>query len=169
MLNFILRQLPDGYRASAIVFNTFDSLEQDALDGPPATLPPIYTIGPLHLLVDQIRDDHELKPIASNLWTEQTECIKWLDSKRLNSVVYVNFGSVAVMTPEQLIEIAWGLAIGKKQFLSIIRPDLVTGKATILPPEFVSETKDRGMLASWCSQEQVLKHQSIGGFLSHMG
>ncbi|KAK6241361.1 hypothetical protein SCA6_006750, partial [Theobroma cacao] len=103
-----------------------DLPSDDALDGLPATLPPIYTIGPLHLLVDQIRDDHELKPIASNLWTEQTECIKWLDSKRLNSVVYVNFGSVAVMTPEQLLEIAWGLAIGKKQFLSIIRPDLVT-------------------------------------------
>ncbi|XP_022763681.1 7-deoxyloganetin glucosyltransferase-like [Durio zibethinus] len=168
MLSFLLRELRGVDKASAIVFNTFDSLEQDVLEALSAIFPPIYTIGPLHLLVDQIRDD-ELKFIASNLWTEQTECINWLDSKEPNSVVYVNFGSVAVITPDQLIEFAWGLANSKQQFLWIIRPDLVIGEAAILPLEFVSETQGRGILAGWCPQEQVLKHPSIGGFLSHMG
>lgn len=169
MFNYLLKEVERAYKASAIVLNTFDSLEQDVLDALSGMLlPPVYSIGPLHLLVDWIRDD-ESEDINSNLWKEQTECIEWLNSKEPNSVVYVNYGSITVMTPEQLIEFAWGLANSQRQFLWIIRPDLVAGETAILPPDFVSETKDRGMLASWCPQEQVLNHPSIGGFLSHMG
>ncbi|GFS31334.1 hypothetical protein Acr_00g0016850 [Actinidia rufa] len=29
--------------------------------------------------------------------------------------------------------------------------------------------RERGMLASWCSQEQILKHEAIAGFLTHSG
>ncbi|KAK7850942.1 7-deoxyloganetin glucosyltransferase [Quercus suber] len=64
------------------------------------------------------------------------------------------------MTPQQLIEFAWGLANSEKPFLWIIRPDLVGGDSTIVPFEFVTKTKDRGMLASWCPQEETLKHPS---------
>ncbi|XWS39744.1 hypothetical protein CRYUN_Cryun18bG0080500 [Craigia yunnanensis] len=168
MLNFLLKEVERAFKASAIVLNTFDSLEKDVLDALSGILPSVYSIGPLHLIGDRISDD-EMEDIGSNLWKEQTECIEWLDSKEPNSVVFVNFGSVTVMSPEQLIEFAWGLANSQKQFLWIIRPDIVAGETAILPPQFVSETKDRGTLASWCSQEQVLKHPSIGGFLSHMG
>ena len=168
MFNYLLKEIETVLKASAIVLNTFYSLEQDVLDALSGILPSVYSIGPLHLIVDRIIDD-EVEHIGSNLWKEQTECIEWLNSKEPNSVVYVNFGSITVMSPEQLIEFAWGLANSQKQFLWIIRPDLVAGEKAILPLEFVSKTKARGMLASWCSQEQVLKHPSIGGFLSHMG
>ncbi|KAB1206858.1 UDP-glycosyltransferase 85A2 [Morella rubra] len=73
------------------------------------------------------------------------------------------------MTPQQLIEFAWRLASSEKPFLWITRPDLVVGDSAIVPPEFVSQTKDRGMLASWCPQEQIMKHLSIGGFLTQRG
>ncbi|CAM8909727.1 unnamed protein product [Rhodiola kirilowii] len=73
------------------------------------------------------------------------------------------------MSWQQLIEFAWGLANSKCTFLWIIRPDLVIGDTAILPAEFVEETKERGMLANWCPQEQVLNHPSIGGFLTHCG
>ncbi|KAL4614826.1 hypothetical protein ACB092_07G080600 [Castanea dentata] len=76
---------------------------------------------------------------------------------------------ITIMTPQQLFEFAWGLANSEKHFWWIIRPDLVKGDSAIIPPEFVTETKDRGMLASWCPQEQILKHPSIGGFLTHSG
>ena len=57
------------------------------------------------LLDDQIKDDN-LKSIGSNLRKEEPGCVEWLNSKKPNSVVYVNYGSVTIMTPQQLIEFA---------------------------------------------------------------
>ncbi|KAA8536444.1 hypothetical protein F0562_028922 [Nyssa sinensis] len=168
VLNYLLNELKGVFKASTIVLNTFDAFERHVLDALSAILPRVYTVGPLQLMTDQIPNDG-LKSICSNLLKEEPGCIGWLNSKQPNSVVYVNFGSTTVMTKQQLCEFAWGLANSKKTFLWIIRPDIVTGDSNILPPEFVQETKERGMLASWCPQEQVLKHPAIGGFLTHSG
>ncbi|GLT63350.1 hypothetical protein SLA2020_359230 [Shorea laevis] len=139
MLNFVVREWRAS-RASAIILNTFDLFEQDALDAISSLLPRVYAIGPLPLLADQIKDER-LKSIGSNLWKEPPGSVEWLNSKEPNSVVYVNFGSITVMTPQQLIEFAWGLSNSEKPFLWIIRPDLVAGDSAILPPEFVTKRK----------------------------
>jgi hypothetical protein len=168
MLNFPMVECERAQKASALIFNTFDALEHEVLDALSSMFPPIYSIGPLQLLLNQIPDsDH--KSIGSNLWKEDVECLEWLDKKEANSVIYVNFGSIMVMTSYQLIEFAWGLANSNQTFLWIIRPDLVDGDSAVLPPEFLEETKERGLLASWCPQEQVLSHPSIGVFLTHSG
>ena len=73
------------------------------------------------------------------------------------------------MNTQQLTELAWGLANSNKPFLWIIRPDLVAGESSPLLAEFIKETRDRSMIASWCPQEQVLKHPAIGGFITHCG
>jgi hypothetical protein len=168
MVNFLIRETERSPRASAVILNTFDPFEQDVLDAISSLLPRVYTVGPLLLLADQIKDER-LKSIGSNLWKEPPGSVEWLNSKETNSVVFVNFGSITVMTPQQLIEFAWGLANSEKPFLWIIRPDLVIGDSAVLPSEFITKTEDRGMLASWCPQEEVLKHPSIGGFLTHSG
>jgi 7-deoxyloganetin glucosyltransferase len=169
MLNFATNQVEKVHEASALILNTFDALETEILDELSSMVPALYTIGPLHLLEDLIPEDDGLKSVKSNLWKEELGCLEWLDTKEPNSVVYVNFGSVTVMTTEQLREFAWGLANSKCTFLWIIRPDLVIGESAVLPPEFVTETKERGLLASWCPQKEVLKHPSVGGFLTHCG
>ncbi|KAK2972529.1 hypothetical protein RJ640_006595 [Escallonia rubra] len=168
MLNYVIGEIERAQKASAIILNTFDALEHDVLDALSSLFPPIYPIGPL-LLPSQLDDDSHLKSIGSNLWKEDSECLQWLDTKEPNSVVYVNFGSITVMTPDQLVEFSWGLANSNQTFLWIIRPDLVTGDSAVLPPEFRSATKERGLIASWCPQEQVLRHPSIGGFFTHNG
>ncbi|XP_060173252.1 7-deoxyloganetin glucosyltransferase-like [Lycium barbarum] len=168
MIKFVLQEIERARKASAIVLNTFEALESEVLESLRTLLPPVYPIGPLHLLVKHV-DDENLKGLGSSLWKEEPECIQWLDTKEPKSVVYVNFGSITVMTPNQLMEFAWGLANSQQEFLWIIRPDIVSGDEAILPPEFVEETKKRGMLASWCSQEEVLNHPAIGGFLTHSG
>ncbi|XVF36693.1 hypothetical protein REPUB_Repub19eG0079500 [Reevesia pubescens] len=169
MLHFIFSETERAQKASAIILNTFDDLEHEVLDALSSMLPPVYSVGPLHLVLNHHVHDNELKQLGSNLWKEEPECLQWLDSKEPNSVVYVNFGSITVMTADQLTEFALGLANSNQAFLWVIRPDLVGGESAIVLEEFVAETKDRGLLATWCPQEQVLSHPSVGGFLTHSG
>ncbi|XP_010676178.2 7-deoxyloganetin glucosyltransferase [Beta vulgaris subsp. vulgaris] len=171
MLNFVQRLLHKSKQASAIVFNSFDALDHAVLNSLSSDFPPLYTLGPLQLLLDSIpgSNDEEIQTISTNLWKEDKHCLGWLDSYEPNSVVYVNFGSITVMTNDQLIEFAWGLANSNQPFLWIIRPDLVIGDSAVLPPEFIEETKNRGLIASWCNQDQVLAHPAVGGFLTHCG
>ncbi|XP_002525850.2 7-deoxyloganetin glucosyltransferase [Ricinus communis] len=168
-LNFSIQEVYGALRASGIILNTYDELEHEVLVALSSMFPPIYTIGPLDLVGAKNAEKDQNTSIGSNLWTDDLECLKWLDSKEPNSVVYVNFGSMTNMTRQQLVELAWGLGNSKQTFLWIIRTDIVKGESTILPEEFVDETKERGLRTSWCPQERVLKHPSIGGFLSHMG
>ncbi|XP_009145349.1 UDP-glycosyltransferase 85A7 [Brassica rapa] len=170
MLNFSIREVERFKGATAIILNTFDDLEHDVIQSIKSMLPPVYSIGPLNLLASQeVYVDSDMGQMGLNLWREETECLDWLDTKAPNSVVFVNFGCITVMSVEQLDEFAWGLAGSGKEFLWVIRPDLVAGEAAAVPPEFIRETEDRGMMASWCPQEKVLSHPAIGGFLTHCG
>lgn len=168
VVNFAMGEVERACDASAILIHTFDDLEHEVLQALSTMFPPIYAIGPLQLLLNQV-PENDLNTIGSNLWKEELGCLEWLDTKEPGSVVYVNFGSVTVMTPQEMIEFAWGLANTNLYFLWIIRPDLVVGDAAILPADFVAQTKERSFLEGWCPQERVLTHPAIGGFLTHSG
>ena len=168
LIKFVSEVTDKCQRASAIVLNTSNELESDVMNELYSIFPSLYTIGPLASFLNQSPQNH-LASLNSNLWKEDTKCLEWLESKEPGSVVYVNFGSVTVMTPDQLLEFAWGLANSKQPFLWIIRPDLVIGGSVVFSSEFVNEISDRGLITSWCPQEQVLNHPSIGGFLTHCG
>ncbi|XP_047155667.1 7-deoxyloganetin glucosyltransferase-like isoform X1 [Vigna umbellata] len=170
MLNFFIEETAKIPSGSAVVFNSFDELERDAMNAiySSSVFPSVYTIGLFPLLLNQ-SPQNQLASLGSSLWKENTDCLEWLESRESGSVVYVNFGSITVMSAEQMLEFAWGLANSKKPFLWIIRPDLVTGGSVILSSEFVNETRDRSLIASWCPQEKVLNHPSVGGFLTHCG
>ncbi|KAM0063896.1 putative 7-deoxyloganetin glucosyltransferase [Helianthus debilis subsp. tardiflorus] len=105
--------------------------------------------------MEQHLQDERVKQLGSSLWKEDVSCIHWLDKKNPGSVVFVNFGSITVMTKEQLIEFGWGLANSNKNFLWIARPDSVGSTEAGMSPEFLLEIKGRGMITSWCPQEQV--------------
>ncbi|RDX91813.1 7-deoxyloganetin glucosyltransferase, partial [Mucuna pruriens] len=165
MVKFVIEMTNNMHKASAIAFNTSDKLESDVLNALSSMFPSLYPIGPFPSFLNQSPQKNHLASLGSNLRKEDTECLEWLESKEAKSVVYVNFG----MSPEQLLEFAWGLANSKRSFLWIIRPDLVIGGSSILSSEFVNETSNRGLIASWCPQEQVLNHPSVGGFLTHCG
>nr|AFI71901.1 flavonol 3-O-glucosyltransferase [Paeonia lactiflora] len=163
-----LEEGEDNLKADAIIFNTFSEFEQEVLDALAPISPRTYCVGPLSLLWKSIPQS-ETKAIESSLWNENTECLNWLDKQKPNSVVYVNYGSIAVMTDANLKEFAWGLANSGHPFLWIVRADLVMGGSAIFPEEFFEVIKDRGMIVSWCPQDQVLKHPSVGVFLTHSG
>lgn len=167
-VNFTVESVECTVKALAIVVHTFDALEPDVLDGLSSIFRRVYAIGPYQLLLNQIQEDSS-ESVGYNLWKEESECLQWLDTKEPNSVLYVNFGSVIFVTEEQLGEFAMGLADSKHPFLWIIRPDLVIGDSATLPAELAAETQSRSFIASWCPQEEVLNHPSVGGFLTHSG
>lgn len=169
MLNYVITETARSSKASAIIINTVFDLEKDVLNALSSICPPIYTVGALQLLIDHVPDDDKLKRMSSSFFPEEPECLEWLDSKTKNSVIYVNFGSLAVLTPQQALEFAWGLMDSNKSFLWIVRPDLVSGVNAVLPLEFCEAAKDRGFITSWCPQEKVLSHGAVGGFLTHCG
>lgn len=157
--------------ASATIIHTFEALEPDVMHALSSMFTtPVYAIGPFHLLVGRIpeNEDH-LKHTDCNLWKEDTECLRWLDLQEPGSVLYVNFGSIASLTSQKLVELAMGIADSEHPFLLIIRPDLVNGATAILPPEFGRETEGRAFITGWCPQEEVLNHRSVGAFLTHCG
>ncbi|KAJ4715056.1 Glycosyltransferase [Melia azedarach] len=168
MFDFMGSEAQNCLNSSAIIFNTFDEFEQEVLKVIASRFPNIYTIGPLPLLCKHV-DETKYKSFGSSLWKEDSDCLKWLDQRDTNSVVYVNYGSVTVMSEQHMSEFAWGLANSKHPFLWIVRPDVVMGDSAILPEKYFEEIKDRGMIASWCTQEQVLLHPSVGVFLTHCG
>ncbi|KAI7726840.1 hypothetical protein M8C21_022255 [Ambrosia artemisiifolia] len=168
MVNFCIREAARAKKAKAIILNTFEFLEQEVLNELSSIYPSVFSIGPLHTIANSMVEK-DLKLLGLSLWKEDIECMEWLDTKEANSVIYVNFGSITVMTSEQLVEFSWGLANSNQTFLWVIRPDLVSGDSAMLPPEFLEATNERGLLTSWCPQQKVVNHPSIGGFLTHSG
>ncbi|KAF7815448.1 UDP-glucosyltransferase 85K17 [Senna tora] len=178
-----LKYLPTFMRVTNLEDDIlFDfELENEVLDVIMAKNPNVYTIGPLHLLNHKhFPNDHhhhekqnngKFKSSGSSLWKSDNKCIQWLEKWEPNTVIYVNYGSITTVSEQHLKEFAWGLANSKHPFLWILRPDLVMGESEKpnLPQDFIDEVKDRGYITSWCTQDEVLGHPSIGAFLTHCG
>ncbi|XP_037437961.1 7-deoxyloganetin glucosyltransferase-like [Triticum dicoccoides] len=165
-------------KAGALILNTFDDLEADVLGALRAEYPRIYTVGPLGpLLNHHLRprdDDASGSASGLGLWKQDSECLAWLDTQQPGSIVYANFGSLTVLSTDQLAEFAWGLAASGQPFLWSIWDNLVPGAGagaglSSLPAEFVAATAGRCFLTTWCPQDQVLGHPAVGCFLTHNG
>ncbi|XP_017222232.1 7-deoxyloganetin glucosyltransferase-like [Daucus carota subsp. sativus] len=172
VFNFIVNSTQRATNGTANVLHTFDDLEEELVNAISSMFTTVYAIGPQQMLLNQIPSDQteRLKSIGYSLWKEETKCLEWLDSKEADSVVYVNFGSITVMSAEQLMEFGWGLANSNCSFIWIIRPDLIMGESTVtLGVEFLEAIKNRGLISGWCPQEDVLNHAAVGGFLTHGG
>ncbi|XP_037470028.1 UDP-glycosyltransferase 85A1-like [Triticum dicoccoides] len=162
MVNINIKQCElDAPAADGILLNTFDDLEQTSLAAIRERLPNTITVGPL------VSMPSYLPSLTSSLWKEDNVCTSWLDKQPDGSVVYVNFGSITVVSAEQMVEFARGLAGAGSPFLWVVRPDMVRDGG--LPEGFVDEVAGRGLMVGWCDQEAVLEHRATGGFLTHCG
>ncbi|KAF2318999.1 hypothetical protein GH714_012381 [Hevea brasiliensis] len=161
--------------SQALILNTFEDLEAPILCPLRTRYAKIYTIGPLHeLLKTKLRSIKKQESYSSlnPLWEVDRTCITWLDNQASHSVLYVSFGSIAIMTREQLMEFWYGVENSKKKFLWVIRPNSVTTNddgVEEIPEELQEGPKERGYIVKWAPQEEVLAHKAIGGFLTHSG
>ncbi|WZY84894.1 hypothetical protein YC2023_031278 [Brassica napus] len=143
-----------------ILVNSFQELEQEALS--------------------MVLDNIKIVPVGP-LITSRTdsgadgEYDKWLDTKIDSSVVYISFGTVAVLSKKQLVEICKALIQSRRPFLWVITDKSYRSKEDGEEKEdeiissFREELDEIGTVVSWCDQFRVLKHRSIGCFVTHCG
>ncbi|KAK2975665.1 hypothetical protein RJ640_025961 [Escallonia rubra] len=167
IIKFESRQTP---RAQAAIVNSFEDLEGPIISQIRAHIPRLYPIGPLHAHLQSRLAIKNIETISSSgsFWEEDRSCVDWLDAQPLKSVIYVSFGSITVVTRDQLLELWYGLVNSGQKFLWVMRPDSIAGESQI-PAELVEGTKDRGYMVGWAPQEEVLNHPAVGGFFTHSG
>lgn len=126
-----------------------------------------WNIGPISLL----NNDPEEK---SNRGINQNsnfdhECLKWLNHKEPNSVVYICFGSHTRFKNDQLIEIALGLEASGVEFIWVLKDEENRGWDWDVEG-FEERTKEKGLIIrQWAPQISILGHKSVGGFVTHCG
>ncbi|KAF3455340.1 hypothetical protein FNV43_RR05788 [Rhamnella rubrinervis] len=174
IFQFVAQDTHHCRRAQALIFNTFEDLEGPILSHIRTVCPKVYSIGPTHSHLNyKLSNKAATSSESSNSLSKvDRSCITWLDNQPSKSVIYVSFGSVAVITKDQLMEFWHGLVNSKKRFLLVVRLDLVSGKDgddPQIPAELLDGTKERGFTVGWAPQEEVLAHPSVGGFLTHSG
>lgn len=108
----------------------------------------------------------------TNVNDKNFKFVEWLDTKEESSTVFVSFGSEYFMSREEIEEVAHGLEFSEVNFIWVIRfPEGEETKVDeVLPPGFLERIGERGMVVEgWVPQVTILRHPSIGGFVSHCG
>ncbi|KAL2339119.1 hypothetical protein Fmac_013565 [Flemingia macrophylla] len=99
------------------------------------------------------------------------ECLSWLNSKRVKSVVYICFGSLCHFPDKQLYEMARGIEASGYDFIWVV-PEK-RGKEEEnkwLPMGFEERNEGKGIIIKgWAPQLLILGHHAIGAFLTHCG
>lgn len=95
----------------------------------------------------------------------------WLKGFESASVVYCALGSECMLRKDQFQQLVLGLELTGRPFLAVLQPP--TGCETIesaLPEGFLERTKGRGIVhGGWVQQQLILKHPSVGCFVTHSG
>lgn len=88
----------------------------------------------------------------------------WLNYFPEGSVVYVCFGSQAVLSPVQTAALSAALELSLVRFLWCVR------EGTEIPEGFEERVAARGLvMKGWAPQVEILGHAAVGWFLSHCG
>ncbi|OIV95591.1 hypothetical protein TanjilG_23822 [Lupinus angustifolius] len=164
----ICRFVKETKNSLGVIFNSFEDLESSALKTLSQQFPfPIFPIGPFHKHFPEDSTSSSL----SSLISQDQSCISWLDKHKPNSVVYMSFGSLAAITENEFLEIAWGLSNSKIPFLWVVRPGSICGTEWLeaLPSGFMENLEGRGHIVKWAPQQEVLAHQAVGAFWTHNG
>ncbi|XP_023887463.1 mogroside IE synthase [Quercus suber] len=164
-LNIVVSQFSNFQEANWLLCHTFDELEDEVINWMTSRWH-FKTIGPAipSIYLDKRLEDD--KEYGLNLFKPNMDtCMKWLDTKKIGSVVYISFGSMAALGEEQMVEITSCLKNSNCYFLWVVRES----KWKKLPGNFLQEIVEKGLVVSWCPQLEVLAHKAIGCFMTHCG
>ncbi|XP_065871432.1 probable UDP-glucosyl transferase 73B6 isoform X2 [Euphorbia lathyris] len=147
-------------RSFGVIVNSFYELEPAYADHYRNFLERrAWSIGPVSLCNRDVEEKSE----------DEHESLKWLNSKKPNSVVYLSFGTLSYLSADQMKEIAIGLESSGKDFIwSVIRES--DHEKDWLPAGFEERMEGKGLIIrGWVPQVAILEHEAVGGFVSHCG
>ncbi|CAN1747831.1 UDP-glucosyltransferase 29 [Linum perenne] len=128
---------------------------------------PVIPLAPL-IPNDDDDDDQE----------SDNEVINWLNKKPPSSVVYISIGSECYLSRSEIHELAHALLIILVEkacpvsFVWVIRfpKGEEVGITEALPEGFAAAVGEKVyVVEGWAPQKRILRHGSVGGFLSHCG
>jgi hypothetical protein len=156
-------------RSYGVVVNSFYELEQDYVDHYRKVMGrKAWHIGPLSVC-NKDTEDKAQRGKESSI-DEHGYCLKWLDTKKPHSVVYICFGSIADFNESQLTEIAMGLEASRQQFIWVVKKEKNHGEEEWLPEGFEKRMEGKGLIIrGWAPQVLILDHEAVGGFVTHCG
>ncbi|XP_059314000.1 scopoletin glucosyltransferase-like [Lycium ferocissimum] len=127
-----------------------------------------WHVGPVSLC-DKDNEDKAQRGRDTSLCEQQ--CLDWLNTKEPKSVIYICFGSMAVFSSAQLLEIAMALEASDQKFIWAVTQTTINDEQNEWMPEgFEEKLKGRGlMIKGWAPQVLILDHEAIGGFVTHCG
>ncbi|KAJ7981784.1 Glycosyltransferase [Quillaja saponaria] len=164
-----LSQPPPGYPSSKVVFRGHEIQPLMMITMPMGKNITFYERMPntksLCFSPDQCYLQKHINTPLEDQWD------KWLGGLNPGSVVYCSFGSESILEKEQFQELVLGFELTGLPFLISLKTP--RGCATIeeaLPEGFEERVKGRGVVyGGWVQQPLILKHPSVGCFVSHGG
>nr|CAB3453962.1 unnamed protein product [Digitaria exilis] len=153
-LELLVNQFLGLDTADHVLVNSFYDLEPQEADYMASTwrAKMVGPTVPSAFLDNRVPDDMSY---GIHLHTPMTaECKAWLDAQQPQSVLYVSFGSMASLGPDQMSEVAEGLYNSGKPFLWVVRAT----ETAKLPEGFAGKAKGRALIVPWCPQLDVLAH-----------
>jgi UDP-glucose:(indol-3-yl)acetate beta-D-glucosyltransferase len=164
--NVLAEMFQDMKKLKWVLANSFYELEKDVIDSM-AEIFPITTVGPL--VPPSLLGQDQTQDVGIEMWKSQDSCIEWLNKKPPSSVIYISFGSLIFLSEKQMQSIAEALKRSKSYFLWVMKSKEGEAATVTLSEKFLEETKEKGMVVSWCPQTKVLVHPAIACFLTHCG
>ncbi|XP_065633972.1 scopoletin glucosyltransferase-like [Quercus suber] len=157
------------FTSYGVVVNSFYELEPAYADHYRKVLGiKAWHIGPVSLCNKDAEDKAQRGKEAS---IDEHECLKWLSTMKLNSVIYICFGSMPNFSDSQLSELAMGLEASEQQFIWVVRKGKnEKEEEDWLPKGFEKRMEGKGLIIrGWAPQVLILDHQAVGGFVTHCG
>ncbi|KAL9225815.1 hypothetical protein vseg_001697 [Gypsophila vaccaria] len=162
--------LESEVKCYGVIVNSFYGLEPEYADYYRNVMGrKVWQIGPVSLCNRGIEAKFQRGKKSS---IDEHECLKWLGSKKPNSVIYLCFGSLTEVSTSQLYEIAKGLQASGQDFVWVVRRygKNDDGEDDFLPMGFEERVKGKGLIIrGWAPQVMILDHVAVGGFVTHCG
>ncbi|CAI8610520.1 unnamed protein product [Vicia faba] len=165
------------FKSNGLIVNSFAELdgEEYIKHYEETTGHKAWHLGPASLIRRTVQEKSER---GERSVVSMHECLSWLDSKRVNSVLYICFGSLCHFEDKQLYEISCAVEASGQEFVWVVpekkgkEDESGEEKEKWLAKGFEERNieKNKGLIIrGWAPQVMILSHPAVGAFMTHCG